>query len=54
MDIWFIVTALENGGYSFDVSKLFDVDINIFKIEKYNKNHEEVLDQLKEIFNQNK
>ncbi len=50
-DIWFIVTALKDGDYSFDVSKLFDVAVNTFKIEKYNKNHDEVLDELKEIFN---
>ena len=51
IDICFIIDDLERADYSFDVFKLFNDAVNTFKIDKYNKNHEEVLKELKEIFN---
>ena len=51
IDIGCIVDKLYNVGYSGNVSKLFDKAVNTFKIDKYNKNHEEVLKELKKIFN---
>ena len=51
IDICFIIDDLKRSAYSGDVSKLFDKAVNTFKIDKYNKNHEEVLKELKEIFN---
>lgn len=51
IDIWFIADELERADYSFDVSKLFNEAVDTFKIDKYNKNHDEVLKELKEIFN---
>ena len=50
-DVLGAVEILEYLDYTFDVSKLFNEAVNTFKIEKYNNNHEEVLRELKEIFN---
>ena len=35
---------------SFNVSELFDIAVNTFKIEKYNKNHDIVLNKFKKNF----
>ncbi len=51
IDIGCIVDKLYGVGYSGDISKLFKEAVDTFKIDKYNKNHEEVLKELKEIFN---
>ncbi len=51
IDIGCIVDKLYDVGYSGDVSKLFKEAVNTFKIEKYNKNHDEVLKELKKLFN---
>lgn len=50
IDVFFAIEDMEYLNYSFDVSKLFDDAVNTFKIKKYNKNHDKILNELKEIF----
>ena len=50
IDIDFAIGDMENSNYSFDVDSLFKKAADTFKIEKYNKNHDEVLKELKEYF----
>ncbi len=50
LDVKLLIDNLKSIYYSFNVSKLFKEAVDTFKIEKYNKNHEEVLKELKEIF----
>lgn len=47
--MFFAIEDMEYLNYSFDVSKLFDDAVNTFKIKKYNKNHDKILNELKEI-----
>ena len=51
IDVFFAIDEMENSNHSFDLSKSFNEAVDTFKIEKYNKNHDEVLKELKEIFN---
>ena len=50
IDIFFAIEDLENSNHEFDVLKLFNQAIDTFKIDKYNKNHDEVLKELQSIF----
>lgn len=50
IDVFLAIEELESLNYSFDVPRLFYDAVNTFKIKKYNKNHDKVLNDLKEIF----
>ena len=50
IDAKLLIDNLQSIYYSFNVSKLFKEAVNTFKIDKYNKNHEEVLKELKKLF----
>ena len=50
LDVKLLIDNLQSIYYSFNVSKLFKEAVNTFKIDKYNKNHEEVLKELKKLF----
>jgi hypothetical protein len=41
---------LEKMDYEFDIQRLFDEAVETFRIEKYNKNHERVLSEIKQVF----
>ena len=43
-------THLDNLDYSFDLQKLFERAADTFRIDKYNRNHEEILKELGEFF----
>ena len=50
IDVFFAIEDLEHANHSYDVIKLFDRAADSFKIDKYNNNHDEVLKELKMIF----